>query len=175
MPSERMAIESSKAPSRPAEPLDERRPTIDDDDDAKTIARPSPAAASDGEAALAAMRSFRLAESALQRNDLAAAAEHANKALAAEPSQPDYIVLVAWITSMSGGPSSVEKSIRTMSNVLLDDPANQRALLYRGRLLVRTNRPREALLDFEELLSTNPNHREAQAEVRQLTGRIPQS
>ena len=49
-----------------------------------------------------------------------------------------------------------------------EDPSSERALLYRGKLLSRTNRYQEALVDFNELLAANPQHRDAQAEVRHL-------
>ena len=122
----------------------------------------------DAEAALEAMSSFRLAEGALQRNDIAAAEEHAKKAVAGDPTQADYITLLAWVRAQSGGHQPTEEAIRTMSKVLIEDPSNEKALFYRGKLLVRTNRLPEALNDFNELLSTNPHHREAQAEVREL-------
>ena len=40
-----------------------------------------------------------------------------------------------------------------MSKVLIDDPSNERALFYRAKLLVMTNRLPEAFNDFNELLS----------------------
>ncbi|MBX3222546.1 MAG: hypothetical protein KF795_18655, partial [Labilithrix sp.] len=128
----------------------------------------------DAEAALEAMSSFRLAEGALQRNDLAAAQDHAEKAVAADPTQPDYVSLLAWIRALTGAPRSMEEAIRTMSRILIEDPSNEKALYYRGKLLVQTNRLHEALHDFNELLSANPHHRDAQEEARQLKGRVPQ-
>lgn len=123
-------------------------------------------------AKLEAMSSFRLAEGALQRNDLIAAEDHAMKAFERDPTQSDYVTLLAWIRSLGGAPQPMEEAIRTMSKVLLDDPANERALFYRGRLLVRTNRLPDALNDFNELLSANPHHREAQNELRQLKAKL---
>lgn len=139
---------------------------------------PEPAERSEideAEAALEAMASFRLAETALQRNDAAAAEEHAMKAIAGDPTCGDYIALLAWIRALGAAPQPIEEAIRTMSKVLIEDPSNERALFYRGKLLVRTNRLPEALHDFSELLSSNPNHREAQLEVRQLKAKLPAS
>lgn len=127
----------------------------------------------DAEAALEAMSSFRLAEGALQRNDLAAAEDHAQRAVSADPTQADYVSLLAWIRALGGAPQSKEEAIRTMSRILIEDPSNEKALFYRGKLLVQTNRLHEALNDFNELLSANPHHREAQDEARQLKGRVP--
>jgi tetratricopeptide (TPR) repeat protein len=127
----------------------------------------------DAEAALEAMQSFRLAEGALQKNDTVAAEEHARKAVAGDPNQPDYVTLLAWIRSLVNTPKALEDAIRTMSKVLIEDPSNERALFYRGKLLIRTNRLPEALHDFNELLSANPHHREAQNEARQLKSKLP--
>lgn len=122
----------------------------------------------DAEAALEAMQSFRLAEAALQRNDVAAAEQLAHKAVQGDPSQADYVTLLAWVRALGGDPSAVEKAVSTMSKVLIEDPSNERALLYRGKLLARTNRLHEALNDLSELLSANPHHREAAAELRNV-------
>lgn len=126
----------------------------------------------DAEAALEAMQSFRLAEAALQRNDIANAQKLAQKAVDGDPLQADYVTLLAWIRSLGNDPASVAGAIDTMTQVLGDDPSSERALLYRGKLLARTNRLQEALADFNELLASNPQHREAQAEVRQLKTRM---
>lgn len=114
------------------------------------------------------MQSFRLAEAALQKNDLAAAQKLAQKAVNGDPLQADYVMLLSWILAQGGDPATVEEAIATMTEVLGDDPTSERALLYRGRLLARTNRTSDALADFNEILASNPQHREALAEVRQL-------
>jgi hypothetical protein len=124
----------------------------------------------EAEAALEAMANFQLAEGALEDNDLATAEDLARKAVEADPSQGEYITLLAWIRAQRGAP--VEESIRSMSKVLIEDPSNEKALLYRGKLLVRKNRLPEALNDFEELLSANPQHQEAQSEAQQLRAKI---
>jgi len=122
----------------------------------------------DAEAALEAMQSFRLAEAALQRNDVAAAEKLAQKAVAGDPTQVDYVTLLAWIRALGNDAAAVQEAIATMTRVLSDDPSSERALLYRGKLLSRTNRYQEALADFNELLAGNPQNRDAQAEVRHL-------
>jgi hypothetical protein len=126
----------------------------------------------DAEAALEAMQSFRSAEAALQRNDLDDAHRFAQKAVDGDPMQADYLTLLAWIRALGGNPAAVGEAITTMSSVLRDDPSNERALLYRGKLFVRSNLVKEALADFNELLSSNPQHRDAQAEVRALKARL---
>jgi hypothetical protein len=122
----------------------------------------------DAEAALEAMQNFRLAEAALQRNDMANAHKLAQKAVDGDPTQADYVTLLAWVRSLGKNPQMVEEAIATMTQVLGDDPSNERALLYRGKLLARTNRFQEALADLNELLAGNPQNRDAQAELRAL-------
>lgn len=126
----------------------------------------------DAEAALEAMQSFRLAEAALQRNDVAGAQALAQKAVDGDPSQADYVTLLAWIRSLGGHPAAIDAAIATMSGVLEGDPSSERALLYRGKLLARTHRFQEALADFNELLAGNPQHREAANELRGLKSKM---
>jgi tetratricopeptide (TPR) repeat protein len=125
----------------------------------------------DAEAALGAMQSFRSAEAALQRNDLVGAQQLAQQAVHGDPTQGDYVSLLAWIKSLSGS-ASVGEAIMTMSSVLHDEPSNERALLYRGKLLARSNRLQEAILDFTELIAGNPQHREAQSELRAAKAKL---
>jgi hypothetical protein len=126
----------------------------------------------DEEIALQAMASFRLAEVALQRSDLATAEHHARKAYEADPAQPEYLVLLAWIHAQNA-PQAVDEAIRTISKLLIEDPSNERALLYRGKLLARVYRPVEALTDINEILAVNPHHREALEVMRQLKAKQP--
>ncbi len=125
----------------------------------------------DAELALEAMSNFRLAEQALSRDDKETAQRLAQKAVDVDPSQPDYVSLLAWIRALGGNPSAMADAIQTMSRILKEEPSNERALLYRGRLYVRTNRFREALRDFHELLSANPQNKEASSELRLLKQR----
>ncbi len=126
----------------------------------------------DADAAQEAMTDFRMAEAALQRNDTRAALELAQKAAAGDPSQFDYVTLVAWIQALGGSPATMEQSIRELTRVLIEDPSNERALFYRGKLFARTSRLQEALNDFSDLLSANPQHREAAMELRLVKQRI---
>jgi hypothetical protein len=122
---------------------------------------------------LSAVSCFRLAEAAFLRNDLAMAEEHARKAIERDPAHVDSISFLALIRGLGGAPAVAEESLRTLSKILIDDPANERALLYRGKLLVRNNRLHEALNDFTELLAANPNHAEAQAEAATVRSKLP--
>ena len=126
----------------------------------------------DAEAALDAMTHFQDAEEALSKNDLKRADELAQKALRGDPSEPNYKALVAYLKALKA-PQVIDESIRTLSKVLLDDPANERALLFRAKLLAKKNRFPEAVNDLDELLSSNPNHAEAKREAPSLPRKDP--
>jgi hypothetical protein len=121
------------------------------------------------ERALEAMTNCRLAEAALQKGDLAQAEQLIARAVIGDPTQTDYVALHAWIRAMiSGKTEGMSEAIHTLSKLLAEDPDNERALAYRGKLLKKMNRMREALRDFERILKTKPHHREATQEVRLL-------
>jgi tetratricopeptide (TPR) repeat protein len=126
----------------------------------------------DAEAALEAMDKFQNAEAAAKRGDWKKAEELAKKAVKGDPSEPNYPVLLAWIQAQNGQPQAVDDAIRKMSKLLIEDPSNEKALFYRAKLLAKTNRLRDALRDFEELLSSNPNHAEAANEAQSLRTKI---
>lgn len=184
-------IDSRPSKGQPA--MRSSTPDVDDSsdpsfgsDDAQTIVREAPsldrtgagslevgdAQVAGAESAIEAKTSFRLAESALKRNDVASAEAHARKAVLGDPTEADYVTLLAWIRSLGGASQPMAEAMRTISKVLIEDPSNERALFYRGKLLVRMNRFPEALIDFNELLAANPQHREAQNEVRQLKTKV---
>jgi hypothetical protein len=122
----------------------------------------------DAERALEAMTNFRLAETALQRGDTQLAERLAQKAADGDPAQGEYIALYAWVRAMGATPNKVNDAIDAISGVLRDDPTCERALLYRGKLYKRVSKAKEALRDFEAVLTNNPKHREAASEVRLL-------
>ncbi len=141
-------------------------------DGALTVARRSSAALGDEgladvERALEAMQSYRLAQAALQRSDLASARQLAEKAVARDPMQGEYRALLAWIRALSDS-AAVDEAIATISRVLIDDPSNESALFYRAKLRLRSNRLADAARDFTEVLAINPQHQEARAELRAL-------
>jgi HD-GYP domain-containing protein (c-di-GMP phosphodiesterase class II) len=129
----------------------------------------TPRELANAERALEAMTHFRLAESALARNDLEQAERLAARAVTSDPLQPDYLALHAWVRSMSNTSNEgLGAAISTLSVLLADDPTNERALLYRGRILKRLKRFREAMRDFDRVLLVNPRHREAAQEAHVL-------
>ncbi len=122
----------------------------------------------DAENALEAMTDFRMAETALQRSDLVTAERLAKKAALADPDQPEYGALLAWILAMSGRPGVIESSISRLNAILKEDTTCETALLYRGKLFKRADRKADALRDFDAVLQVNPKNREAASELRLL-------
>ena len=128
---------------------------------------PPDAEMDEAERALQAMTDFRLAETAMQRNDLPNAERLAAKAVEGEKTNGEYIALLAWVRAM-GGKGSVDESLSKLTDVLRDDALCERALLYRGKLLKREKRYTEALRDFQTVLDVNPRNGEAASEARLL-------
>jgi hypothetical protein len=122
----------------------------------------------DSDKLVQAMTDFRMAEAAIERNELAQADELARRALAAEPTNPDYGALVAWTSTLSGAKDAIPLAIAKLNVILKDEALCERALLYRGRLYKRAKRTAEALRDFSSVLDVNPKNSEAATEVRLL-------
>jgi hypothetical protein len=122
----------------------------------------------DSERLVQAMADFRMAESALLRNDTTLAEDLARKALVAEPTNAEYGALVAWIGALSGSKEAIPLAIAKLNVILKEEALCERALLYRGRLYKRAKRPNEALRDFSSVLDINPKHAEAATEARLL-------
>jgi lipopolysaccharide biosynthesis regulator YciM len=73
---------------------------------------------------------------------------------------------------MSGQPAVVADSIQRLNAVIEADATCERALLYRGKLLKRSDRTRDALRDFEAVLEVNPKNKEAASEARLIRMRL---
>jgi len=124
------------------------------------------------ERALQAMTDYRLAETALQRSDLKMAERLAAKAAESEPDQVEYAALLVWIRAAKAtSAAGTVEAIDALRALLEKDPANERVLLYRGRLYKRAGKLREALRDFDAILAANPRHAEAASEARLIRSR----
>jgi hypothetical protein len=164
---------SNGASAAPLEPV-VQAPRPFEEDVPVTSPPPPPAAAESGEdmgdaeRALQAMTDFRLAETALQRNDTEKAERLARKAVEGEPSNGEYVAFLAWVHALSGKNEHVQDAIARLGEVLKADALCERALLYRGKLLKKTNRLAEASRDFQTVLDVNPRNNEAASELRLL-------
>ncbi len=165
-----------RRPQIPVEPeptpieLDDNRGTVPPGADAEdgTLAF-ADAGAAEAELAIEAMTNFRLADTALQRNNLVDAEKLALKAVDADPNQPEYRVLLVWVQAMrANNNGAFESAIASITKLIDEDPSNERAFLYRGRFFKKLGRIEPALEDFAAVLDLNPSNREAQAEARAL-------
>ncbi len=82
-------------------------------------------------------------------------------------------VMSGQLALASGDGSLISDAIRALSKHLIEEPADERALLCRGRLLVKQGRYPEALMDFEEMLHANASNKDATAEIQALKAKIP--
>jgi len=108
---------------------------------------------------------FQKAEVLMKRNNIAGATEEARKALELDPSQADYIALLAWLDAAQLNPNlddilaRVEKAIRL-------EPNNTRIRWYRGMVLKRMGKNGKAIGDFRFIVENDPRHVDAQREIR---------
>ncbi|WP_437781860.1 DnaJ domain-containing protein [Sorangium sp. So ce1097] len=119
---------------------------------------------------------FQKAEVLLKKNDLMGAEIRARRALNADPEQPEYLTLFAWIQAQRRGepPALAEGAtsahyddlIQTLDAVLQREPRYERALFYRGMLLKRSGRIDKAIRDFRLAAELNPKNLDAIREVR---------
>ncbi|MFO0589673.1 MAG: DnaJ domain-containing protein [Polyangiaceae bacterium] len=147
----------------------------------KSLEQPSTTARSAAEEeqvvrAVNAALEFQKAEIFLKKNDVASAERHIKLASDADPGQPEYTTLLAWILALRRGepkelaPGATSKQyddlIQMLDEVLRGDPRYERALFYRGTLLKRSGKPEKAIRDFKLAAELNPKNLDAVREVR---------
>lgn len=117
---------------------------------------------------LDAASEFQKAEVMLKKGDLAIAEELALRAVKADPQNPDYDTLLAWVRAIKPGTGHQEITlcVGVLSDVLRQHPDHQRALWYRGNLLKRIGNEDLAVDDFRKLLKLKPNSVDAEREIR---------
>lgn len=119
---------------------------------------------------------FQKAEALLRKNDLDGAERHVRLAADADPGQPEYTTLLAWVTALkrgepkdfnaAGHSQHYDDLIGMLDEVLRGDPRYERALFYRGTLLKRVGREDKAIRDFRLAAELNPKNIDAAREVR---------
>jgi curved DNA-binding protein CbpA len=114
---------------------------------------------------LRAATNFQKAQVLLRRNNLPDAEEAARAALADAPDEADHIALVAWLESLKPG-ADLEGKLRELNRAVKMEEANLRARWYRGQLLKRVGRERQAIEDFRLIADKDPRHLDAQREIR---------
>ena len=98
------------------------------------------------------------------------------KAAEADPDQPEYRALLAWIQAHQIGPPNqledgdttdrYDRQIEILDEVLEREPEYERARFYRGTLLKRSGHVEQAYKDFRMVMQLNPRNIDAAREVR---------
>ncbi len=114
-----------------------------------------------------AATSFQKAEVLFKKRMLAAAELEARRAHESDPSQADYLALLAWIqANKPDSEQQLPQILDRLNQSLKMSPENEKIHFYRGQVLARLGRQREALADYRIVVSKNPHHIEAQREIR---------
>ncbi|HEX3853091.1 MAG TPA: DnaJ domain-containing protein, partial [Polyangiaceae bacterium] len=112
-----------------------------------------------------AATAFQKAEVLMRRNNSSAALEEARKALELDPSQADYIALLAWVESTLLN-ANLDEILARIEKAQRLEPNNTRIRWYRGSLLKRMGKNGKAIGDFRFIVENDPRHVDAQREIR---------
>jgi curved DNA-binding protein CbpA len=114
---------------------------------------------------LRAATAFQKAEVLMKRNNTLAALEEARRALELDPSQADYIALLAWVESSQLN-ANLEEILARIEKAQRMEPNNTRIRWYRGSILKRLGKNGKAIWDFRFIVENDPRHVDAQREIR---------
>ena len=114
---------------------------------------------------LRATNAFQKAEVLLKRGNLALAEKEALSAFQNDPSQADHVALHVWIQAQKPGADLTDLAVQ-LEKAARTEPNNLRVRWYRGQLLKRLGRERDALHDFRFIVERDPRHTDAHREVR---------
>ena len=118
---------------------------------------------------VAAATDFQKAEVCFKRNDMGQAESLCRKALAADPTQPDYHAMLAWLIALKPENQTPEKSaesIQMLDKALAMSDRCERAFFWRAMLNKRIGRLEAAYRDFRHAVDLNPHNIDAAREVR---------
>lgn len=116
-----------------------------------------------------AAQNFQKAEVLFKRNDLAQAETFCRLALEADPTQPDYVALMAWLTALKPENQSPEKTlscIKMLDKAIAMNARCEKGLYWRGMLYKRLGKIEQASKDFKRVSEINPRNIDAAREVR---------
>lgn len=114
---------------------------------------------------LRAATAFQKAEVLMKRNNTPAALEEARKAVELDPTQADYMALLAWLESTQLN-SNMEEILARIEKAQRIEPNNTRIRWYRGSILKRLGKNGKAVSDFRFIVENDPRHLDAQREIR---------
>jgi curved DNA-binding protein CbpA len=111
---------------------------------------------------------FQKAEVLMKRRDFAQAMQHLRTALGKHPDEPDYHALHGWLLHLMHptDPAPVNEMLAALDRALKGNANSDRTHYYRGMVLKRLKREREALNHFKKAMEINPRNVEATREVR---------
>lgn len=119
---------------------------------------------------------FQKAEVLLKKGDLNQAEAFARRAADADPEQPEYRCMLAWISALRRGDPPVLPEGKTSSfyndviaifdDILRTDAMYERALFYRANLLKRSGQEEKAIRDYRMVVQINPKNIDAVRELR---------
>jgi Tfp pilus assembly protein PilF len=116
-----------------------------------------------------AAQNFQKAEVYFKRNDLAQAESHCRLALEGDPTQSDYVAMLAWLVALKPENQSPEKtmeSIRMLDRAVSMGGRGEKAFYWRGMLYKRLGKIDHATKDFRRVVEINPRNIDAAREVR---------
>lgn len=121
------------------------------------------------ERALLAVSAFQRAEVYSRKADWANAERLSRQAMEADPEQPEYGALWAWIIVKGGQRSPgepVDDLLDLLNRAVRAAKDNVRVRLYRAHVLKWAGRTSAAMRDYRAVVELEPNHIEAQRELR---------
>jgi tetratricopeptide (TPR) repeat protein len=112
---------------------------------------------------------FQKAEVCFKRNDLVQAEQWCRKAADADPTQPSYRALLAWLVALkpeNQSPGKTLEAIKSLDSVIQTNAKAEAAYVWRGLLYKRIGKEEVAMRDFQRAVQVNPRNIEAAREVR---------
>jgi curved DNA-binding protein CbpA len=112
---------------------------------------------------------FQKAEVCLRRNDLAQAESLCRKAHEADPTQSEYLAMLAWLLAQkpeSQSPAKTAECIQMLDRAISINKRCERAYFWRGLLQKRLGKSDAAVRDFRRAADLNPRNIDAAREVR---------
>jgi curved DNA-binding protein CbpA len=154
--------------------LTQARDTLGDDDKrGKYIGQVSegggtPAADQKVSDIITAAMEFQKAEVLARRSNWSGAVDFLERALALNPEESDFHALRGWLLfQMYSGPNApVDRMLAAVDTALKLNDRSERAHYYKGMILKRLNRGKEALTHFRKAAELNPRNTDAAREVR---------
>lgn len=116
---------------------------------------------------------FQKAEVLMKRRDFSQAMQLLRSALAKNDDDGDYHALYAWLLHLMNptDPAPTEEMLASLDRALKTNPQSERAHYYKGVVLKRLKRDREALTHFRAAAQLNPRNVDAARELRLATMR----